>query len=76
MSIETPEEVVGLRAAGSVVSLMLKSMKEAVEVGVTTAELDEVVLASCANSQVPASELSSSRPTLAPASGKKSRLLG
>jgi methionyl aminopeptidase len=42
MSIETPEELVGLRAAGSVVSLMLKSMKEAVEVGATTAELDEV----------------------------------
>jgi methionyl aminopeptidase len=42
MSIETPEELAGLRAAGNVVSLMLESMKEAVEVGVTTAELDEV----------------------------------
>jgi Xaa-Pro aminopeptidase len=42
MSIETPEELAGLRAAGNVVSLMLESMKQAVEVGVTTAELDEV----------------------------------
>ena len=42
MSIETPEELQGLRAAGKVVSLMLDSMNRAVEVGVTTAELDEV----------------------------------
>ena len=42
MSIETAEELAGLRAAGSVVCLMLESMKEAVDVGVTTAELDEV----------------------------------
>jgi methionyl aminopeptidase len=42
MSIETPEELAGLRAAGSVVSLMLESMKAAVDVGVSTAELDEV----------------------------------
>jgi methionyl aminopeptidase len=42
MSIETPEELAGLRAAGNVVMLMLESMKRAVEVGVTTAELDEV----------------------------------
>ena len=42
MSIETPEELAGLRAAGNVVSLMLESMKRAVEVGVTTGELDEV----------------------------------
>ena len=42
MSIETPEELAGLRAAGNVVNLMLESMKQAVEVGVTTAELDDV----------------------------------
>jgi methionyl aminopeptidase len=42
MSIETLEELEGLRAAGNVVRLMLESMQRAVEIGVTTAELDEV----------------------------------
>lgn len=42
MSIERPEELLGLRAAGTVVRLVLEAMKRAVCPGVTTAELDEV----------------------------------
>jgi len=42
MSINSPEELAGLRAAGLVVRLMLAAMKEAVRPGVTTAELDEI----------------------------------
>lgn len=42
MSINGPEELAGLRAAGSVVRLMLEAMKSAVRPGVTTAELDSV----------------------------------
>jgi methionyl aminopeptidase len=42
MSIKTPEELAGMRAAGKVVRSMLESMRQAVEAGVTTAELDEV----------------------------------
>lgn len=41
MSINTPEELAGLREAGRVVRLMLEAMKEQVRPGVTTAELDE-----------------------------------
>jgi methionyl aminopeptidase len=42
MSIETPEELEGLRAVGKIARLMLGAMEQTVEVGVTTAELDEV----------------------------------
>ena len=42
MSINGPEELAGMRAAGAVVALMLDAMKAAVRPGITTAELDEV----------------------------------
>ncbi|MFZ0297746.1 MAG: M24 family metallopeptidase, partial [Candidatus Sulfotelmatobacter sp.] len=42
MSINEPEELTGMCAAGAVVCLMLEAMKSAVWPGVTTAELDEV----------------------------------
>ena len=42
MSINGPEELAGMRAAGAVVRFMLSAMKSAVRVGITTAELDEV----------------------------------
>jgi len=42
MSINEPEELTGMRAAGAVVRLMLEAMKSAVRPGITTAELDEV----------------------------------
>jgi len=42
MSITDPKELVGLRAAGAVVRRMLNAMREAVRVGITTAELDGV----------------------------------
>jgi methionyl aminopeptidase len=42
MSINTPEELAGMRAAGLVVRLTLEAMKGAVRPGVTTAEVDEV----------------------------------
>jgi methionyl aminopeptidase len=42
MSINGPEELAGMRAAGTVVRLMLEAMKNAVRPGITTAELDEV----------------------------------
>lgn len=42
MSITTPEELAGMRAAGAVVRRMLEAMKNAVRAGVTTAELDAV----------------------------------
>jgi methionyl aminopeptidase len=42
LSINGPEELAGMRAAGAVVRLMLDAMKQAVRPGVTTAELDEV----------------------------------
>ncbi len=42
MSINGPEELTGMRAAGAVVCRMLEAMKHAVRPGVTTAELDEV----------------------------------
>jgi methionyl aminopeptidase len=42
VSINGPEELEGMRAAGAVVRLMLEAMKREVQPGVTTAELDEV----------------------------------
>jgi methionyl aminopeptidase len=42
MSINGPEELAGLRAAGAIVCCMLEAMKSAVCPGITTAELDEV----------------------------------
>jgi methionyl aminopeptidase len=42
MSINGPEELAGLRAAGQVARAMLAAMKNAVRPGVTTAELDDV----------------------------------
>jgi methionyl aminopeptidase len=42
MSITDPKELAGLRAAGAVVRLMLKAMRAAVRVGITTGELDEI----------------------------------
>ncbi len=42
MSINEPQELAGMRAAGAVVRLMLDAMKNEVRPGITTAELDEV----------------------------------
>src|ERR1700721_871519 len=42
MSINGPEELTGMRAAGAIVCLMLSAMKSAVRPGITTADLDEV----------------------------------
>jgi methionyl aminopeptidase len=42
MSINTPEELDGLRAAGGVARAMLDTMKRRVRAGITTAELDEI----------------------------------
>ena len=42
MSINGPEELEGLRAAGAVVRRMLEAMKAELRAGLTTAELDEV----------------------------------
>ena len=42
MSINSPEEVEGLRAAGRVVRRMIDAMKRAIRPGVTTAELDDL----------------------------------
>lgn len=41
MSINEPEELAGMRAAGLVVRLMLEAMRDEVRPGITTAELDE-----------------------------------
>src|SRR6202050_3157209 len=41
MSINGPEELAGMRAAGLVVRLMLEAMRDEVRPGITTAELDE-----------------------------------
>jgi methionyl aminopeptidase len=41
MSINTPEELEGMRAAGRVVRRMIETMKQQIRPGVTTAELDE-----------------------------------
>jgi methionyl aminopeptidase len=42
MSIQTPEELEGMRAAGRIVRLMLEAMKDASRRGVTTGELDDI----------------------------------
>ena len=42
MSINSPEELQGLRAAGRIVRRMIEAMKQRIGVGVTTAEPDEV----------------------------------
>src|ERR1700723_604646 len=42
MSINGPEELAGMRAAGAIVRLMLRAMRDEVRAGITTAELDEV----------------------------------
>jgi methionyl aminopeptidase len=42
VSINTPEELAKMRAAGTVVRRMLQAMRSAVRPGVTTAELDQV----------------------------------
>src|SRR5579862_1223316 len=42
MSIETPEELEGMKAAGAVVRRVIEAMQREVRAGVTTAELDEV----------------------------------
>jgi methionyl aminopeptidase len=42
MSINDPEELAGMRAAGVIVRRMLDAMKKAVRSGVTTKELDEI----------------------------------
>ena len=42
MSIQTPEELAAMRAAGRVVRLMLEAMKSAARSGVTTAQLDRI----------------------------------
>jgi methionyl aminopeptidase len=42
MSINSPAELEGLRAAGAIVRRMLTTMKSAVRAGITTAELDEI----------------------------------
>ena len=42
MSIKTPEELEGMRAAGRIVRKMLNAMKNAACSGITTAELDDI----------------------------------
>lgn len=42
MSIESDEDLEGLRRAGRVVALVLAAMREAVREGISTAELDEI----------------------------------
>ncbi len=42
MSITSPEELLGMQAAGSVVSLMLGAMTSAVRPGITTLKLDDI----------------------------------
>src|SRR5258708_6381518 len=42
MSINGPDELEGMRAAGAVVRLMLEAMRDEVRPGITTGELDEV----------------------------------
>lgn len=49
MTIDSPEDLKHLRAAGRVVALILKHMQEAVRPGVTTAELDAIAAAMLAN---------------------------
>jgi methionyl aminopeptidase len=40
MSIETEDELEGLRRAGHVVAVLLRELRRRVQLGVTTAELD------------------------------------
>ena len=42
MSIETPEELERLKAAGRVVAQAIRAMRQRVAPGVSTAELDDV----------------------------------
>lgn len=42
MSIKTPEELEGMKAAGRIVRKMLEAMKQAARSGVTTGELDDI----------------------------------
>jgi methionyl aminopeptidase len=42
MSIKTPQELEGMKAAGRVVRLVLEAMKAAARVGITTLELDRI----------------------------------
>ena len=42
MSVDTPEELFGLRAAGQVVAQTIRAMRRAVRPGITTAELDAI----------------------------------
>ena len=42
MSVDTPEELSGLRAAGQVVAQTIRAMRRAVRPGITTAELDAI----------------------------------
>jgi methionyl aminopeptidase len=42
MSIKTPEELEGMRAAGRIVRKMLEAMKAAARSGITTQELDDI----------------------------------
>ena len=42
MSIKTPEELAGMRAAGRIVRKMLEAMKSAARSGVSTGELDDI----------------------------------
>jgi methionine aminopeptidase len=42
VSIETPEELEGLRASGRIVAETLRAMRRAVRPGVTTGELDAI----------------------------------
>lgn len=42
MSVDTPEELSGLRAAGQIVARTIRAMRRAVRPGITTAELDAV----------------------------------
>src|SRR5215472_18940112 len=42
MSIKTPKELAGMKAAGRIVRKMLEAMKSAACSGVTTSELDEI----------------------------------
>jgi methionyl aminopeptidase len=42
MSVDSPEELAALRAAGQVVAQTIRAMRRAVRVGITTAELDAI----------------------------------
>lgn len=57
MSIRTPEELAGMRAAGAVVRRVIDAMKQQVRAGVTTAELDDLgaqVMRDCGARSAPA----------------------